>query len=75
MLLVASLAYKNDAKTWKMIENLAYGYPSERTQLMFSNKYQYDMGLGGFQESLHPRALDESSLSIGRVNSTPARSG
>ena len=25
-------------------------------------------GLDGFQKSLHPCALDESSLSIGRVN-------
>ena len=28
----------------------------------------YKTGLDGFQKILHPCALDESSLSIGRVN-------
>ena len=51
-----------------MTETLAYGYSSESTQLELSN--DYPQGLDGFQKSLHPCALDESSLSIGRFNKT-----
>ena len=50
-------------KTLKMNETLAYGYSSDSTQRELSNEYQHD----GFQKSVHPCALDESSLSIGRV--------
>ena len=50
-----------------MTETLANGHSSESTQQELSNEYQHDRGLEGFQRSLHPHALDESSLSIGRV--------
>ena len=48
-----------------MTETLAYGYSSESAQRELSNEYLHDKD--GFQRSLHPCALDESSLSIGRV--------
>ena len=43
MLLVANLANKNDEKTLKMTEILAYGDSSEGTQRELSNEYQHDM--------------------------------
>ena len=49
-----------------MTETRAYGYSSESTQGELSNIYHYV--LNGFKKSLHPCTLDESSLSIGRVN-------
>ena len=49
-----------------MIENLARWYSSESTQLELSNEYQLDR-VSTFSKYLHPCALDESSLSIGRV--------
>ena len=52
--------------TWKMTETLAYGYSYENTQSYSVNTNM--TGLDGFQKSLHPCALDESSISIGRVN-------
>ena len=46
-----------------MIETLAHGYSSESAQRELSNEYH------GFQKkSLSYSALEESSLSIGRVN-------
>ena len=48
-------------------ETQAHWYSSRSTQRELSNKYQYEMGLDGFQKSLHHCALDESSLSIVRV--------
>ena len=50
-----------------MTETLAHGYLSESTQRELSSEYQHEKGLYGFQEALHLCALDESSLSIGRV--------
>ena len=48
---------------------MAHGYSSESTQRKLSKKYQHDrVYLAGFQKSLRPLALGESSLSIGRVN-------
>ena len=52
-----------------MTETLAYGYSYESTQRELSNEYQQDRVSNGFQKSLHSCALDERSLSIGRVNS------
>ena len=46
-----------------MTETLACGYSSESTQQELSNEYQHDT-----ITSLRPYALDQSSLSIGRVN-------
>ena len=51
-----------------MTETLTYGYSYESTQRELSNEYHHDRVLDVFQKSLHPCALDESSLSIGRVN-------
>ena len=49
----------------KMTETLAHGYSSESTQRDLSNEYH--QGLDGFQNCLHSRALEESSLSIRSV--------
>ena len=52
-----------------MTETLAYRYSSESTRKELSNEYQHDRpGLNGFQKSLSPCTLDESNLSIRRVN-------
>ena len=51
-----------------MTETLAHGYSSESTHREQTNEYQYDRVLDDFQKSLCPCALDECSLSIGRVN-------
>ena len=51
-----------------MTETLAHGYSSESTQRDLSNEYQQDRVLMVFRKSLHLCALDESSLSKGRVN-------
>ena len=48
-------------KTWKMAENLANGYSYEGAKWEPSNEYKHD------RVYFHPCALDESSLSIGRV--------
>ena len=48
-----------------MTETLAHGYSSESTQQELSNEYQHDRV---FSKSLPSCALDERSLSIGRVN-------
>ena len=51
-----------------MTETLAHGYLPESTLRELSNEYQHNrVSKDGFQKSLHPCALDESSLSIGRV--------
>ena len=50
-----------------MIETLAYCYSYESTRRELSNEYQHGRFLDGFQKSLPPSALDENSLSIGRV--------
>ena len=50
-----------------MIETLVYRYSSDSSQQELSN--EIPKGLDDFQTSLRPCALDESSLSIGRVNS------
>ena len=55
-------------KYWKITETLAYGYSSESTQQeLWVLIWQ---GLDGFQKYLHLCALDESSLSIGRVEAS-----
>ena len=63
-----------------MTETLAYGYSSKSTQRErerergrereLFNEYQHDRVQmpDGFQKSLYPCALDESSLCIGSVN-------
>ena len=48
-------------KNLKMTEILANGYSYESTQEELSNEYQ-------LKKYLHPRALYESSLCIGRFN-------
>ena len=50
---------------FRMTETLAHGYLSENAQQELSNEYQ--------QKSLHSCALDENSLSIGRVNQSTLR--
>ena len=50
-----------------MIETLLNGYSSECSAIAFQWILTWQ-GLDGYQEYLHPCALDESSLSIGRVN-------
>ena len=50
-----------------MTETLTNGYSSESAQRELSNEYQQDRVWMVFVKSLHPCALDESSLSIGRV--------
>ena len=42
-------------------------YSSESIQLKLSDDYQHDRVYMVLQKTLHPCALDESSLSIGRV--------
>ena len=51
-----------------MTETLANGYSSESTQQEHSNEYQHDRVEMVFKKSLRSCALDESRLSIGRVN-------
>ena len=51
-----------------MTETLALRYSSESTQRELSSEYQHDRVKMVFKKSLHPCALDESSLCIGRVN-------
>ena len=51
----------------KMTETLTHGYSSKSARRELSNEYEHDIGLDGFQGSLRPCSLDESSLSIGRV--------
>ena len=53
-----------------MTETLANGYSFESTQQEFSNEYQHDRVSMVFNKSLHPCALEESILSIVRVNGT-----
>ena len=50
-----------------MTETLAHGYLSGSTQRELFNGCQHKQGLDGFQKSLRPCALDNRSLSIGRV--------
>ena len=66
--MVANVQYKIMQKTWKIIETLAYGYSSESTWWELSYECQHDRVSDVFQKYLHPCSLDESSLSIGRVN-------
>ena len=69
MLLVAILANtKRCKKKRKITETLANRYSSESTRQELSNEYQDDRVSMVFQRILHSCALDESSLSIGRVN-------
>ena len=56
-------------KNLKMIETLAHGYSSESTQQELFNEYQHDRFRFSKNRSLCSCALDESSLSIERVNS------
>ena len=51
-----------------MTETLAYGYSSKSSQRELFNDYQHDRVWMVIKKSLHPCALDQSSLSIGRVN-------
>ena len=46
-----------------MIETLAHGYSSERTQRELSNEYHHD-SLNGFQTSLHPCAVDKVASAL-----------
>ena len=73
---MANWPIQNDAKKCKMFETL--GKKKEilkpwhmGTHLSYqrelSNEYQHDRVLDGFQKSLRPCALDESSVSIRRV--------
>ena len=55
-------------KTCKMAETLAHRYSSESTQRELSNEYQHNRVKMVFKKTLRPYALDESSLSIIRVN-------
>ena len=50
-----------------MTKTLVSGYSSERAQREVSNEYQHDRVSDDFQDILSFCALDESSLSIGRV--------
>ena len=50
-----------------MTETLAHGYSSESTQRVLSNEYQHDMVHMVFKKYLYLCALDERSLSIGKV--------
>ena len=52
-----------------MTETLAHGYLSDSTQRELFNEYQHDRISMVFQKSLSHCALEESSLSIGRVDS------
>ena len=54
-----------------MTEILANGYSSKSSHRKISNEYQHDR-VYNFQRYLSSRALDESSLSIGRVKGTLA---
>ena len=54
-------------KNVKIIETLAHGYSSESTRRELFNEYQHDRVYKKLKKTLHPCALDESSLSIGRV--------
>ena len=68
MLLAANLSNtKLYKKNLKMTETLANGYSSESTRRELSNVYTNMTGFGWFSKILCPCALDESSLSIGRV--------
>ena len=51
-----------------MTETLANGYSSESTQRELSNEYQHDRVWLVIKNLVIPCDLDESSLSIGRVN-------
>ena len=62
---------QNDVKTTRKItETLAHEYLCECTQREYSNEHHSptQQGFDGFQKSLCSCALDENSLSIGRVN-------
>ena len=50
----------------KTTETMAYGYSSENTQQELSNEYQHEMF---FKNHCALVSLEESSLSIGKVNS------
>ena len=50
-----------------MTETLANGYLAEGTQQELSKEYQYDRAKMVFKNICISCALDESSLSIGRV--------
>ena len=68
MLLLANFLIQNDAKNYRNDWNpgtwvLTWEYSVRVIQ--WKAAWQ---GLDGFQNSLHPSALDESSLSIGRIN-------
>ena len=54
-------------KNVKITETQANGYSPESTWRELSNEYQHDRVSIICQKSLHSCALDESSLSIGRV--------
>ena len=53
-----------------MAPTLAHGYSSESSQRELSHEYQ--QGLDGFQNALHPCALNQSSSSIERVKPNSA---
>ena len=67
MLLVANWADTKCCKPpKKLLKTLAHGYSSESSQLELSNQYKHDRVFRWFLKKLLC-ALDESSLSIGRV--------
>ena len=55
-------------KNLKMTESQAHWYSHVSTLQELSNEYQHRRGLDGFHKSLHPCALGENSLSIGKVD-------
>ena len=65
MLLVANLANTKWCKVnWKMIKTLEHGYSYKSYQCELSDEYQHDRVREGFQKSLRPCSLDESSLTM-----------
>ena len=69
MLLVTNLAFTTQYKMMQnceMTETLAHGYPSESTKRDLPDIYQHDRIWKVFKD-ICSCALDESSLSIGRI--------
>ena len=64
-LLVAN--FEEMQNPWKMTETLAHWYSSWENSARAFKWIPTKQGLDGFQKTLRPYALDETSLSIGRV--------
>ena len=66
-------SYGADAKKTKKkkrLKPLAYGYSSESAQRELCNDFEHGRVWDSYQKSLGPCAMDESSLSIGKVKLT-----